>query len=295
MPQQPNPRPNLRSSLTSLLPPFPLATALISLAAGLITALLWQTIHTPLKLCYAQWPQATTLQNAQKHQQEFNTLNAQKQNLLKQIQAHKQQCALPTWKPDSLQKPLNPLKKETENALPPPDFSPLPELRPLQGTIPPKITTKRESVPTPPPAKQSQATSLPPSHSKPLGDLPEETWNKHDPSMLKGCWQLSTHMNILEIDGDFRKTYPITQWTLCFDASGNGRQTLTMSDGRQCRGGLHVHFNGQAMMIEESSPCEGDFPLLHGRNACVRLNNQAARCTYIDSRNERPQGIFRRR
>ncbi|QNT77991.1 hypothetical protein [Entomobacter blattae] len=289
MPQQPNPRPNLRSSLTSLLPPFPLATALISLAAGLITALLWQTIHTPLKLCYAQWPQATTLQNAQKHQQEFNTLNAQKQNLLKQIQAHKQQCALPTWKPDSLQPPpqqptpLEDLKAE-----------PLPELNP--PTQPNKLqvpTAKPKPEPKPEPKVEPQQP--PQEKPKPHVPLPKEAWDKHDKTMLKGCWQLSTRLFYGKRFLLWDNTEPVTNWTMCYDQNGNGYQSLQLANGNSCRSALSANFAGNTLRMHAPTACSGSFNFQPGPNVCTRVSDQEASCVYTNPDGSTAHGIFRRR
>ncbi|CAI3922200.1 unnamed protein product [Commensalibacter communis] len=254
---------------------FPWVTALTALSAGILTSLLWNMYYHSDKVCYATYPLAKDVEDALKEQDNNQALNKKNDQLLKSLELLKKQCKIPPVQPLEPQEvpELNPLPEDPKV----PDLPPVSETEPL----PDQNTPKKQDIPQPKPEKKA--------------DLPKDAWDKKDKSMLNGCWHLTTHLELYE-QRLFRMSHqPVTNWTLCFNSSGGaGRQVLTRKDGGTCTGPLNVQFQGNQLVLNQPTDCQGAFHLIPGRNVCTRINDKEANCTYIDAEGHRSTGTFKR-
>jgi hypothetical protein len=106
----------------------------------------------------------------------------------------------------------------------------------------------------PPPAAPQVPPVAPVQPPPARTDLPEDRWNKHDISMLKGCWKRYTNMKLVEVRTN--RIISVKDWELCFDAGGHGTQTITLSSGARCKNGLSAHFNSDnTLQFDELRRC----------------------------------------
>ena len=134
------------------------------------------------------------------------------------------------------------------------------------------------AAPPPPPISRPVPPPPPPP---PRADLPEQKWNQHDLSMLDGCWHNTTRLMLRNIGTG--QTLEAREWKLCFDQSGNGRQTILYSDGRSCDGPLGASFRGDQLVLTDREQCRGrGANLMRGKMECTRNSGTEATCTRTD-------------
>jgi hypothetical protein len=114
-------------------------------------------------------------------------------------------------------------------------------------------------------------------------DLPQESWNRHDLDMLVGCWRSITQLRTRDVGTNV--IYDVRQWQLCFDRSGNGRQTVLWTDGASCQGPMKAIFSDDShLVITDSARCFGPRrPLYLGRFECERISDSEATCTRMNT------------
>jgi hypothetical protein len=122
----------------------------------------------------------------------------------------------------------------------------------------------REVVPAPPPSRRA--------------DLPEDRWNRHDLSMLEGCWNSYTPLR-LETERN-HQVLSVRSWQYCFDTQGHGHQTITLDNGDHCEGNLSATFeSGGALQMRDLARCKFGFgPLRLGQLRCRRTSDTDAQC-----------------
>lgn len=257
---------------------FPWITALVALFLGVLTSLLWNIYHHSDKVCYATYPLVKDVEDALKAQDQNKDLTNKRNDLLKALELLRQQCKIPPVQP------LNPVEV--------PDLPPLPE-EPKSPEVPPvsepeklpnEETPKKQDIPQPKPTPQPDKQ----------GDLSKDSWNKKDKSMLDGCWKLTTHLELYEQRFFGSSHQPVTNWSLCFNSNGVGKQVLTRRDGGTCSGPLNVQFQGSQLILNQPTDCQGAFHLIPGKNVCNRVNDKEAQCTYIDAEGHQSTGTFKR-
>jgi hypothetical protein len=59
-----------------------------------------------------------------------------------------------------------------------------------------------------------------------------DAWGDKDVSLLDGCWELDSDLRF--IDKNTQKMVAADAWTMCFDAAGNGSQTLSLDGAITC-------------------------------------------------------------
>lgn len=59
-----------------------------------------------------------------------------------------------------------------------------------------------------------------------------DAWEDRDVSLLDGCWELDSDLRF--IDNITRELRAADAWTMCFDAAGNGSQTLSLDGVVTC-------------------------------------------------------------
>jgi hypothetical protein len=148
--------------------------------------------------------------------------------------------------------------------------------RTLQCPIP-----RRMDAPPAPPAAPPPAPS-PPPRPAPRADLPQDRWDKHDLSMLQGCWNSYTHMMLQEtLTG---RPLSVKNWVYCFDGHGHGHQTITLDDGRRCENELSASFNqDNSLRMVDGARCPfARAPLFRGQLTCRRESDSQAACMRRD-------------
>ncbi|MGC9420560.1 MAG: hypothetical protein ACP5EN_16475 [Rhodovulum sp.] len=68
----------------------------------------------------------------------------------------------------------------------------------------------------------------------------EEAWKSGDLRVLDGCWELDSDFQTRNIQTGRITHY--TRWEMCFDRNGNGRETMTATDGTTCKGAVFGKF-----------------------------------------------------
>jgi hypothetical protein len=142
----------------------------------------------------------------------------------------------------------------------------------------------REAGAEPPAAMAPPAPAVPRVETAavptPAEDLPADKWERGEVSLLEGCWELET---------DYRIRWPgmgrvtnVTNWTMCFDAQGQGNQTLLLSDGRRCGSAISGGFTAQGRLRLQDAgnvPCGPDSFIHERRIDCERVDAARAQCT----------------
>ena len=75
----------------------------------------------------------------------------------------------------------------------------------------------------------------PPRPPPPHAELPRDRWDRHDLSMLDGCWHNVTELST--VDERTHLVRKVSEWKLCFDRSGHGQQSISYPDIATCHGG----------------------------------------------------------
>lgn len=259
---------------------FPWVTALVALFLGVLASLLWNVSRHSDKVCYATYPLVKEVEDGLKEQNKNTDLTKRRDDLLKALETLRKQCKIP---------PVQPLvPREVPDIEPLPEEPKTPDLPPVPETekLPDQETPKKQDVPQPKPEPKPQPSKK--------ADLPQDSWNKKDKTMLNGCWHLTTHLELYEQRLFGSSHQPVTNWTLCFNPNGAGRQVLTRRDGGTCTGPLNAQFQGSQLVLNQPTDCQGAFHLIPGRNVCTRINDKKARCTYIDAEGHQSTGTFKR-
>lgn len=120
--------------------------------------------------------------------------------------------------------------------------------------------------------------AAPPPPPPPRAELPSDAWDRHDLTMLEGCWHSSTRMKITSIDTGLVRT--AQEWQLCFDRNGRGKQAIRLTDQSVCTGPQSASFlPDNSLLLEDTARCSGrGLSLLRGTFTCRRDNETEATC-----------------
>ncbi|MEP3052870.1 hypothetical protein [Ascidiaceihabitans sp.] len=119
-----------------------------------------------------------------------------------------------------------------------------------------------------------QCVKAPPDPTAPMTD---EAWNAQDLEMLYGCWALDTTYRTRDVDTGEIRSY--AQWQMCFDAHGNGTQTMQSNDGVTCEGTVRAEFSGGSLQfIEPGNLACGDTGYIHKRQITCTQDGAGAIC-----------------
>ena len=124
-----------------------------------------------------------------------------------------------------------------------------------------------------------QAPVAPPAPA-PHADLPQEEWDRHDLTLLEGCWHNVTQMNTRMIETG--QIFSVENWQICFDRAGHGRQTIRWNDGVRCTGPATATFaNDNDLVMTDLERCRSDTGgrfVFRGKFACTRISDNEATC-----------------
>jgi hypothetical protein len=108
--------------------------------------------------------------------------------------------------------------------------------------------------------------------------LPHDRWERHDLSMLEGCWNRISNMTVRQEPSGIVR--PVATWRICFDSAGNGTQTITLVDGSSCTGPLRATFRDE-LMVTLADRCLGpgfDRGFVRSEQDCSRVSDAEAQC-----------------
>jgi hypothetical protein len=138
----------------------------------------------------------------------------------------------------------------------------------------PPARAEVEPAPTPLPAPAPGPAQAPAPEA-----IPEDAWRERDISFLEGCWELDTDYQVQHVEtGEISRA---ASWQVCFDAAGEGRQTLVFDDGTRCSGPMLGSFAEQGslqLQDEADLRCDNDTYIYQRRLACERLDPATAQC-----------------
>jgi len=127
--------------------------------------------------------------------------------------------------------------------------------------------------------------------------IPEDAWQERDIGFLEGCWELDTDYQVQHV-----QTGAISRaqsWQVCFDATGEGRQTLIFDDGTQCTGPMLGSFaeEGSLQLQDEGNlRCDNGTYIYERLLTCQRADPATAQCdSFQPETGGRDDVIFRHR
>jgi hypothetical protein len=123
-------------------------------------------------------------------------------------------------------------------------------------------------------AAHPPAPALPPALA-PEPALPRDRWDRHDLSLLEGCWHRISNMSTY--DPGTNRDSPVSAWRICFGGDGSGSQTITWQDGTRCSGAVTARFAGDRL-VTDAARCTGNRSFVRSEEDCVRVSDQEARC-----------------
>jgi hypothetical protein len=130
----------------------------------------------------------------------------------------------------------------------------------------------------PPAARPPDLRPPPPPPPPPDEGIDEDRWRDRDVSLLEGCWNLDSDYTM--VDGRTGAPRPVTSWTMCFDASGVGRETQSFAGGARCEGPVRGRFVGDRLEIDEMQdvPCSDGTRITRRRSRCSLVPGGRAAC-----------------
>ena len=118
-----------------------------------------------------------------------------------------------------------------------------------------------------------------PAPSPPVPDIPEEAWEEQETDFLEGCWTLISDYATQDINTG--EVFSVESWQMCFDADGNGQQTLTYENGVTCESDVEAEFteDGRLQVPDlDDVQCDNNSRILQRMMVCDRRPDGTAYC-----------------
>jgi hypothetical protein len=109
--------------------------------------------------------------------------------------------------------------------------------------------------------------------------IPEEAWRERDIGFLEGCWDLDTDYRVEHVQTG--EVSVAESWQVCFDAAGEGRQTLIFDDGTECTGPMLGSFGEQgSLQLQDQGNlrCDNNTYIYERLLTCERVDPATAQC-----------------
>lgn len=110
--------------------------------------------------------------------------------------------------------------------------------------------------------------------------IDEDAWIRQDLTALEGCWELDGQDFIVRnVETNVTTSYNV--WEICFDADGDGQQTLSAESGQTCEGGNRATFEGdEKLRISDLAPvqCSDDSVIFRRETVCSLTAEGRAEC-----------------
>lgn len=181
-------------------------------------------------------------------QEKEATLRRQLEDLRKQLEARAALCVQPPPKEEPKpEEPKEEPKKEPKEETQPPSLAELMPTTPdppkeEPKPVPPKEEKKPEKKSEPKPEKQKKGEDM---------RIPENAKKNKDVSFLEGCWDSDPGLVSMNTGEPIDVKY-------CFDASGRGTRTVTMTRSKdRCAGPVRARFDalGNLIINADGAPC----------------------------------------
>ena len=120
--------------------------------------------------------------------------------------------------------------------------------------------------------------------SEPPPELNGDLLDRADLKDLQGCWELDSPYAAQNVVTG--QVISFSEWTVCFNNDGAGRETMRGSDGSTCEGPITGSFlPGQALVIKEDAnlPCSNNFEIFRRTVTCRLDEQERALCNSYQS------------
>lgn len=129
--------------------------------------------------------------------------------------------------------------------------------------------------------------------------IDREAWEEEDISLLEGCWELDSNFQIEDTSTGEVRT--VSDWTMCFNGSGTGSETLSMGSNTVCASDrVSAAFDTSGNLVirdNENVPCSGNWIdyIYEGIMTCALADDGTAACeTWQPETGARSPVTFRR-
>ncbi len=122
--------------------------------------------------------------------------------------------------------------------------------------------------------RPATGTPAPPPATPPRAALPQDRWDRQDLTLLEGCWNLTSDVQIVSGNGHSEAA---ALWKMCFDRGGAGKQTEAAVN-RSCTGPLAATFSGDLLVITMPTRCAGELNMVLAELRCRRVGDAQADC-----------------
>ena len=147
---------------------------------------------------------------------------------------------------------------------------------PCPSPAPPEPDPAPSDLAAPDPEPPAEVAEAPPP---PAPDIPEEAWEDRETDFLEGCWTLVSDYATRDIEtGELSW---VASWEMCFDAEGNGQQTLVYDNGVTCQGGVEAAFteDGRLQVLDvDDVSCDNNSSIFQRMMVCDRRPDGTAYC-----------------
>lgn len=109
--------------------------------------------------------------------------------------------------------------------------------------------------------------------------IDRQDWDNRQIGLLEGCWELDSRFVTTNRDTGAQSRY--SEWIMCFDASGRGREDMFADNGNSCSGPVQGHFNADGHLVIEQPgdlPCSDGGYIYRLRSSCRLKDNGTASC-----------------
>lgn len=123
-----------------------------------------------------------------------------------------------------------------------------------------------------------------------------DAWQEQNVSVLEGCWELDSDLSIENVQTGALTRF--TQWNMCFDATGDGTERMTATNGVSCEGPVNGSFDvaGRLAIREPGDLTCSDNSFIYQRDLACSLNdNGLASCVVAQPELDRNSTVRLRR
>jgi hypothetical protein len=114
---------------------------------------------------------------------------------------------------------------------------------------------------------------------EPEAPLDSTIIERGDVALLEGCWALVSDYRT--VDPESGSSVDFSDWQICFDAAGIGRETMRGSDGTICEGQVKVGFEGETTLVidePDDLPCSNGYSIYRRQVRCTVDAMNVAQC-----------------
>ena len=108
----------------------------------------------------------------------------------------------------------------------------------------------------------------------------DQTWQRRDLAALEGCWELNTDYRFQDVQTSVVRS--ATNWSVCFDRAGKGRQKIELTGGNVCEAPVEASFPApdQLQLRDVTDiPCTGGLQIFQRVVECRRQDSAEIACS----------------